>query len=57
MEAAENIAQNVSTSTVSPLEYIETPNCKTIEDVCNFLEKISLHLATSICLYSKEGTN
>lgn len=39
MEAAENIVDNVSTSAISPLECIETPNCKTIEDVCNFLQK------------------
>jgi len=39
MEAAENIIENVSGNTFSPLECIETPNCKTIEDVCNFLNK------------------
>lgn len=39
MEAAENIVKNVSDNGVSPLECIETPNCKTIEDVCKFLKK------------------
>lgn len=39
MEAAENIVENVSDNSLSELECIETPNCKTIEDVCNFLKK------------------
>lgn len=37
MEAAENIVENISEHTLSPLECVETPDCKTIEDVCNFL--------------------
>lgn len=37
MEAAENIVENISGHTCSPLECVETPDCKTIEDVCNFL--------------------
>lgn len=39
MEAAENIVENISDNVFSSLECIETPNCKTIEDVCNFLQK------------------
>lgn len=39
MEAAENIVENISANTLSNLECVETPNCKTIEDVCNFLQK------------------
>lgn len=39
MEAAENIVENISDNAFSSLECIETPNCKTIEDVCNFLQK------------------
>lgn len=37
MEAAENIVENISEHALSPLECVETPDCKTIEDVCNFL--------------------
>lgn len=37
MEAAENIVENVSTDKRYPLECVETPDCKTIEDVCSFL--------------------
>lgn len=39
MEAAQNIVENVSDNTFSLLECIETPDCKTIEDVCNFLKR------------------
>ena len=39
MEAAENIVENISDNALSSLECIETPNCKSIEDVCNFLQK------------------
>ena len=39
MEAAENIVENVSKGQIEQLEYVETPNCKTIEDVCNFLKR------------------
>ncbi len=38
MEAAENIVENVSMDKRYPLECIETPDCKTIEDVCSFLK-------------------
>ena len=37
MEAAENIVENVSAHAPASLACIETPDCKTIEDVCNFL--------------------
>lgn len=37
MEAAENIVENASANSLSPLECVETPNCKTIEDVCRYL--------------------
>ena len=39
MEAAENIVENISDNAFLSLECIETPNCKTIEEVCNFLQK------------------
>lgn len=38
MEAAENIVKNISHNAFATLECIETPDCKTIEDVCNFLK-------------------
>lgn len=38
MEAAENIVENVPSANVQPLECVETPDCKTIEDVCEFLK-------------------
>lgn len=38
MEAAENIVENVSSNNIAPLECVETPDCKTIEDVCAFLK-------------------
>ncbi len=38
MEAAENIFKTGEAGTLSELKCIETPDCKTIEDVCNFLQ-------------------
>ena len=38
MEAAQNIVENISENAFETLECIETPGCKTIEDVCNFLK-------------------
>ncbi|MGN0466474.1 MAG: proline--tRNA ligase [Lachnospiraceae bacterium] len=38
MEAAENIVENSSLNDVQPLECVETPECKTIEAVCEFLK-------------------
>lgn len=38
MEAAPNIVKNVSDGTLSVLACVETPDCKTIEDVCSFLK-------------------
>lgn len=37
MEAAENIVKNASKGTLEELRCVETPDCKTIEDVCAFL--------------------
>lgn len=37
MEAAENIVKNNFTGTAAALECVETPDCKTIEEVCSFL--------------------
>lgn len=38
LEAAENIVTNETTNTLVPLACVETPECKTIEAVCNFLK-------------------
>ncbi len=38
MEAAENIVENICEEELSALECIETPGCKTIEEVCSFLK-------------------
>lgn len=38
MEAARNIVKNTSDHALSPLECMETPDCKTIEAVCSFLK-------------------
>ena len=38
MEAAENIVENSSSGNPESLECVETPGCKTIEDVCAFLK-------------------
>lgn len=38
MEAAENIVENVSENNIRPLECVQTPECKTIEAVCEFLK-------------------
>lgn len=38
MEAAENIVKNTFTGVAAPLECVETPDCKTIEEVCSFLQ-------------------
>lgn len=37
MEAAENKVENVSDGQTEELQCVETPDCKTIEDVCAFL--------------------
>ena len=38
MEAAENIVTNFADGNLQELQCIETPDCKTIEDVCAFLK-------------------
>ena len=38
MEAAENIVSNIVGGNVQELQCIETPDCKTIEEVCTFLK-------------------
>lgn len=54
MEAAENIVENTSDNDISSLECIETPNCKTIEEVCNFL-KSDVSASCKAVVYQKNA--
>ncbi len=53
MEAAENIVENNGGQT-SALECIETPNCKTMEEVCGFL-KAELSASCKAVVYQKNA--
>lgn len=55
MEAAENKVENVGT-VVEPLEKVYTPNCKTIEDVTNFLGS-SVETSCKAVMYQKNMTD
>ena len=54
MEAAENIVDNtdISNNVSKELECVETPDCKTIEDVCNFL-KADVKASCKAVVYQK----
>lgn len=54
MEAAENIITNVSENKLNTLECIETPDCKTIEDVCSFL-KADVSSSCKAVVYQKNA--
>ena len=54
MEAAQNVVENVSTAGLNSLECIETPNCKTIEDVCRFL-KSDVEKSCKAVVYQKNA--
>ena len=54
MEAAENIMPDEKTGTVSELECIETPDCKTIEDVCDFLHS-SVETSCKAVVYQRNA--
>ena len=54
MEAAENKMVNVNNTSVSELSCIETPGCKTIEDVCRFL-KSDVENACKAVVYQKNS--
>ncbi len=56
MEAAENIMENITTNNLLSLECIETPNCKTIEDVCGFL-KSDVSASCKAVVYQKNEDN
>ena len=54
MEAAENIMPDEKIGTVSELECIETPDCKTIEDVCDFLHS-SVETSCKAVVYQRNA--
>lgn len=54
MEAAQNIVENVSDASLSPLECVETPDCKTMEDVCKFL-KTDISKSCKAVVYQKNA--
>lgn len=54
MEAAENIVENISENRLFPLECVETPDCKTIEDVCRFL-KSDINASCKAVVYQKNS--
>ncbi len=54
MEAAENIVKNNFTGTAAALECVETPGCKTIEEVCSFL-KAEVAASCKAVVYQKNA--
>lgn len=54
MEAAENIVVNTPSGTLSTIECIETPDCKTIDDVCAFL-KADVKSSCKAVVYQKNS--
>ena len=55
MEAADNIVENVK-SDIIPLEKVNTPDCKTIEEVCNFLN-YKVEQSCKAVIYQKNMTD
>ncbi len=56
MEAAANIVENVSNGATAPLEYVATPDCKTIEEVCDFF-KTDISASCKAVVYQKNADN
>jgi len=54
MEAAQNIVENSFDIPVAELAEVETPDCKTIEDVCAFL-KSDIRLSCKAVVYQKNA--
>ncbi len=54
MEAAENVVENISLGELQTLECIETPNCKTMEEVCSFL-KSDVEKSCKAVVYQKNA--
>ncbi|MCI8975280.1 MAG: proline--tRNA ligase [Lachnospiraceae bacterium] len=56
MEAAANIVENASNGATVPLEYVATPDCKTIEEVCDFF-KTDISASCKAVVYQKNADN
>lgn len=56
MEAAANIVEDVSNGATAPLEYVATPDCKTIEEVCDFF-KTDISASCKAVVYQKNADN
>ncbi len=56
MEAAANIVENVSNGATAQLEYVATPDCKTIEEVCDFF-KTDISASCKAVVYQKNADN
>ena len=56
MEAAENCVDNIGSLPIAELEKVYTPNCKTIEEVTNFLGA-SVENACKAVMYQKNMTD
>ncbi len=56
MEAAANIVENVSNGATAPLEYVATPDYKTIEEVCDFF-KTDISASCKAVVYQKNADN
>jgi len=56
MEAAENIIENEKNTTEKTLEKVHTPNMKTIEDVCDFLQ-LPIENSCKAVVYQKDSTD
>ncbi|MCL2427060.1 MAG: proline--tRNA ligase [Oscillospiraceae bacterium] len=55
IEAAESIIENDASTSEKPLEKIHTPNMKTIEDVCSFLN-LPIEKSCKAVIYQKSTT-
>jgi len=56
MEAAENSVDNSNTKPMAELEKVYTPNCKTIEEVINFLDE-PIEASCKAVMYQKNMTD
>ncbi len=56
MEAAANIVENASNGATAPLEYVATPDYKTIEEVCDFF-KTDISASCKAVVYQKNADN
>jgi len=55
LEAAKSIISNESTNAIEPLQKVHTPNAKTIDDVCNYLNLPTIQSCKAV-VYQKVET-